>query len=326
MLIGIEKGIRTGGFIENVKKMKLDYKLIDASQNDVMEQLRGIDIFVWHWTHQSYRDIRSARAIIKAAELMGIKVYPDINTCWMFDDKVSQKYLLEALNVPVIPTFVFFDKVTASNWLKECTYPIVYKLPQGAGATNVRLVNTYEEANEICKTHFLLWGNPNISSKKPKVKEICKIWKRMKEPNVLYGTNNKGCIYFQKFIPDNNYDIRVTTIGDKNYIFKRYVRENDFRASGSGKIDYEVSEEDLNAIIIARNISDRIQAQTMAYDFIYDGKILKVCEMSYGFVEHAVENCGGWYDKQLRFHPEEINVYKETLNVLISGLEGTEIH
>ena len=51
--------------------------------------------------------------------------------------------------------------------------------------------------------------------------------------------NEKGYIYFQEFIPDNDFDIRVIVIGDKAFAIKRMVRENDFRASGSGSILYE---------------------------------------------------------------------------------------
>ena len=48
-----------------------------------------------------------------------------------------------------------------------------------------------------------------------------------------------GYVYFQDFIPQNNFDIRVCVVGDKAFAIKRMVRENDFRASGSGFIYYE---------------------------------------------------------------------------------------
>ena len=50
---------------------------------------------------------------------------------------------------------------------------------------------------------------------------------------VLYDT--KDYVYFQKFLPNNKYDIRIVVIGDRAFGFIRYNRENDFRASGSGK-------------------------------------------------------------------------------------------
>jgi len=38
----------------------------------------------------------------------------------------------------------------------------------------------------------------------------------------------KGYVYFQEFIPNNHFDIRVIVIGDKAFAIKRMVRENDF--------------------------------------------------------------------------------------------------
>ena len=49
----------------------------------------------------------------------------------------------------------------------------------------------------------------------------------------------KGYIYFQEFIPGNEFDIRIIVVGDKAFAIKRMVRKNDFRASGSGIIFYE---------------------------------------------------------------------------------------
>jgi glutathione synthase/RimK-type ligase-like ATP-grasp enzyme len=51
--------------------------------------------------------------------------------------------------------------------------------------------------------------------------------------------NNLQAVYLQKFIKNNDGDYRVTVIGGKfAYSFKRLNRPNDFRASGSGRIDY----------------------------------------------------------------------------------------
>ena len=42
-------------------------------------------------------------------------------------------------------------------------------------------------------------------------------------------------VYFQEFLPGNNFDIRIIVIGDKAFGLKRMVRKGDFRASGSGE-------------------------------------------------------------------------------------------
>ncbi len=318
MVIGVEKGDRSKGYLRALRGMGIESKIIDCSRNDVLQKLQNVDAFIWHWSHQNPREKRTAVAILKGAELLNIKTYPNIKTCWMFDDKLYEKFLLEAVQAPIIPTYVFYEYNDAIKWLKTCKYPIIYKLPQGAGSTGVKLIENYQLAERLCKKHFSIIGVPELPSNINSLKKIKEAWNLLNQPIIKFGNNKRGCIYFQKYLSNNSYDIRVTTIGSKNYIFKRYVREHDFRASGSGKIDYKVNLEDLEAIKIARKITDTIGAQSMAYDFLYDNdRKLRVCEMSYGFVEGAVNATHGWYDLDLKFHDEKVDVYREVVNLLI---------
>ena len=50
----------------------------------------------------------------------------------------------------------------------------------------------------------------------------------------------KGYAYFQYFIPNIGFDTRVVVVvGKRAAAEKRFVKENGFRASGSGKFSYE---------------------------------------------------------------------------------------
>lgn len=323
MLLGIEKGNRSKDYVTAAKIMGIPYKLIDAKSSYVIDNIKDIDALIWHWSQENAHEKRSAYAIIKSVEMKGIKVYPNSNTCWMFDDKIFEKYLLEAAEVPMIKTMVFYEYEKAIRWLKTQTFPLVYKLSHGAGSTNVRLVHNYEEAKKICKIHFSTFLDPEffLNLYYKKIKNIEDIKEYFKKPLKKYGNNNRGSILFQEFLPDNSYDIRVTVVGKKYYIFRRYVRENDFRASGSGKIDYCVDECDLEAIKIAVELSNKINVQTMAYDFLYDkNHMLKICEISYGFVGNAINRTPGWYDENLIYHKEKTDVYKEIINLLVDEI------
>ncbi len=99
---------------------------------------------------------------------------------------------------------------------------------------------------------------------------------------------HKNYAYFQKFLPGNAYDTRVTVIGNRAFGYRRYTRDNDFRSSGSGKIDYDPKAIDLISVEIGHAISKKLCFQSMAYDFLYDenGKAA-LCEMSYNFVDEA---------------------------------------
>ena len=67
-------------------------------------------------------------------------VFPNFNTAWHFDDKVGQKYLLEAIDAPLVPSYVFYSKEMALKWLEQTQFPKVFKLRGGAGSANVKLV------------------------------------------------------------------------------------------------------------------------------------------------------------------------------------------
>ncbi len=323
MVIGIDQGKRSKPYVFAAKKLGVPYKLVNCHANDIIQQIKEVDALIWHWTQDSYIEKRIAFSIIQSAELMGKMVYPDSSSCWMFDDKIAEKYLLESIQIPLVESFVFFSKDNALAWVKEERLPVVYKLPQGAGSSNVRLIRDWKDAERVCKIHFSLFGRPDFAmqlySKKLKF-YLNEIIRMLKNDLFKYATQNKGFIYFQKYLPNNTYDIRVTIIGDRAIIFKRWVRPNDFRASGSGRIDYNVSEEDKKAILIARKVTDQIHSITMALDFIYDKEKgnLKIVELSYGFMAKVVEDAPGWYDRSMNFHLERTDVHEYVIKHLIS--------
>lgn len=319
MRIGIDKGNRSRKYAIAARKMNLPFVYVDCTKSDIIQKLKDIDILIWHWTQDEYVDKRIAVAVIKSAETMGKIVYPNSNTSWMFDDKISEKYLLESVTAPIVETNVFFCENDVLKWAKKQGFPLVYKLPEGAGSCNVRLVKDIRELKKICRLHFSFCGRPDIYMKWYNCSDSFKkcIHSILTCKSYRYGRNNRGFILLQEYIPNNSYDIRVTIIGERAIIFRRKVRDNDFRASGSGKIEYEISDSDLKAIPIAREISKRINSQTMTFDFLYDKDKLKIVEMSYGFSASAVYNARGWYDSKMHFHQERTDVHQLILTKLV---------
>ncbi len=111
---------------------------------------------------------------------------------------------------------------------------------------------------------------------------------------------SKNYVLFQKFLPKNSFDTRVTTIGKRIFAFRRFTRENDFRVSGSGNIDYYIDKIDPNLLELALTISKEMNFQSMAYDFLYneDGSP-EICEISYSYVDKAIYDCPGYWDENL---------------------------
>ena len=134
-------------------------------------------------------------------------------------------------------------------------------------------------------------------------------------PNTLRNTRQlnrmigreRGYLYFQDFIPDNQFDTRVTVIGNRAFGYIRKVRPNDFRASGSGDIDYYPRNIRSECVQIAFEVTQKLGSQSMAFDFVLesDGRPM-IVEVSYGYVPDFVYNCEGHWDHKLNWHPGHV--------------------
>jgi glutathione synthase/RimK-type ligase-like ATP-grasp enzyme len=128
-----------------------------------------------------------------------------------------------------------------------------------------------------------------------------------------------GYVYFQDFIPNNDYDIRIIVIGEKAFGIKRMVRKNDFRASGSGNIYYEKQHFGDETVGIAFDISKRLKSQCTAFDFVYDNKIPLIVEISYGFSPEGYNDCTGYWDSRLNWHEGTFDPYGWMVEMIIAG-------
>lgn len=119
-------GSFSDSWIEYCKRNHIDYKLVNAYGNDIVEQVKDCDAFMWHHHHADYRDNLFAKQLLFSLQISGIKVFPDFNTGWHFDDKVGQKYMLEAIDAPMVQSFVFYTKAEALQWIEHTDFPKVF--------------------------------------------------------------------------------------------------------------------------------------------------------------------------------------------------------
>src|SRR5690606_36642631 len=71
-----------------------------------------------------------------------------------FDDNISQKYLLEAIGAPMVPSYVFYDKKEAIEWAHQVSFPKVFKLKGGSGSANLQLVETINQCLQLINKAF----------------------------------------------------------------------------------------------------------------------------------------------------------------------------
>lgn len=304
-------------WIEYCKENQISHKVVNCYDNDIIDQLADCDALMWHFHQSNPKDVLFAKQLMYSLQTAGKKVFPDFNTAWHFDDKVGQKYLLEAVEAPMVPSYVFYDKKQAFEWVKGTDFPKVFKLRRGSGSSHVRLVNNTAEAKKIVHKAF-----NNGFSQYNKTKNLKERWYKYRNGkkglwNVAKGVlrffrttefaktigNEKGYIYFQDFIPDNDYDIRVIVIDGKAFAIKRLVRKGDFRASGSGKGLYEKHHFSEETIRLSIDIAEKLKSQCLSIDYVFKGAEPLIVEISYGFPsENFIEGCTGYWDRNLNWH------------------------
>jgi len=218
--------------------------------------------------------------------------------------------------LPITESWIFWQRKEALQWAQKTSYPVVFKLRGGAGSHNVILVKSIGEAVRLINRMFgrgVKSGSvPSANNVRIRDFNIYKISRRLAgnilrryrhEDTSTLWAKHKNYILFQKFLPKNEYDTRVTVIGNRAFAFRRINRKNDFRSSGSGVIDYD--KKYINEIFLktAFEISKKMQFQSMAYDFLYneDGGP-ECCEISYTYQAKAIYNCEGYWDDQLNWH------------------------
>ena len=303
----------------DIYKKILDYNNIDYKTLDYnlkfWEEVVDIDFYIHRYIGTDH-DIYIANSILPVVEnILKIPCYPNFNTYWCYEDKIKEYFLMETNKFPMVKSFIFFDKSEAINWVeKNKEFPIIFKLKSGAGSINVIKVNSLKNAKKLIKKMFNVGvkdqGIPSVNNIKYFNYRAIKKYFGSKILTKLGLYNSwpvwqihKNYVLFQEFMPNNEFDTRITTIGNRAFAFRRMNRKNDFRSSGSGIIDYDINYIDLNCVKIALEISKKMKFQSMAYDFLLDNNKKPVfCEISYTFNDKAIYNCRGYWDENLFFN------------------------
>jgi glutathione synthase/RimK-type ligase-like ATP-grasp enzyme len=315
------EGTYSDGWIQYCDKQEIPYKLVDCYQTDIIEALKDCDALMWHFSQAIPQDLIFAKQLLFTMESAGKFVFPDFHTMWHFDDKIGQKYLLESIGAPLVPSYVFYSKTDALRWINETTFPKVFKLRGGASSENVKLVRTKEDAKKFVKRAFgkgfrqfnsFFYLKESIrkyklgeSSVLDIIKKVARLFNKLELDK--FSQREKGYVYFQDFIANNDSDIRLVVVDNKAFGEKRFVRKNDFRASGSHMRQYDkeiISEATLR---ISFEIAKKLNLQCVAFDYVYENGNPLIVEISFGTTPAAYKPCPGYWDSELNFHEGEFD-------------------
>lgn len=144
----------------------------------------------------------------------------------------------------------------------ELTYPVVVKTASGSGSVGVKLAKSADELEAVVKklmrhtyrnqeyTWLREFGHKPVGFALKKLMKKLKGDKKLAPRDEPYYSNK---IVLQDMIPNLSGDYKVLYFHGKYYCLGRKNRDNDFRASGSGKFAFpETVEEIRNVLELAR--------------------------------------------------------------------------
>jgi glutathione synthase/RimK-type ligase-like ATP-grasp enzyme len=327
----VEGGIYGRRWAECLRERKIQIKCVDLTSLNTLREVERSDGVMWRWAHTPQDRMMAPLILRTIEECMGIPVFPNHQTSWHYNNKIAQHYLLRANKAPMPETWIFWNRDQALDWAEKSQYPVVFKLSVGAGSSNVCEVPSKIQAQRLIIRMFdegifplavkeeERWYVPRykwqLREMVLRLEYVIKYLLGGIYPPLpsFWWQPEKGYVYFQEFVPNNPSDTRITVIGNRAFGFIRLNRPDDFRASGSGRLEMDPSQVDLRCVEVAFAISKKLDFQSMAYDFLMrDGKPV-ITEISYAFADWAVHRCPGHWDDRLNWieghmWPEEAQV------------------
>ena len=279
----------------------IDYRIVDIDCHDWQEKIAPYDLVIWRGRFLGPQAAGHYKAKVYFMErVLGKTVVPSYETVWSFDSKVEQQYLLAHLSVPTPKTVATFDYDDAGRLLDQEQFPIVVKRSYGAAGSNVRLIRDRRQAQKWLDSLFFheKWmrhkqTHPGALGRVLAAPFHRWIWPKVHE-RLLRGERH-AVAYWQEYLADNHADLRVTVIGDRDaFAFWRHNRPGDFRASGSGLLDYE-RPVPIEVVSYCVELSRRLGFDSMAYDILFKQGSMVIVEMSYAYVDKALRDAPGHF-------------------------------
>lgn len=187
---------------------------------------------------------------------------------WRYMRAHHNKALMEMLrNVDLaevdtgIETKVYGCNEEFFQQLEETTFPCIYKPAEGAGGRGVALLHDKEEAMRLLN----LWNRNHH----PRLKEKLYLALGKTKPSTLHS-NHRSKFIIQNQVEGLSGDYKVLVFDEKYYALRRTNRDNDFRASGSGRLDYEPHLPS-GMLDFAKSVYDALNVPFVSLDIAHDG-------------------------------------------------------
>jgi glutathione synthase/RimK-type ligase-like ATP-grasp enzyme len=200
---------------------------------------------------------------LETLRAVGAQLVPNFSLFLAHEDKLLQSLLAESNSIPYPDTNHVGTLEEGEELLNKLEYPVVGKPARGFASEGVKKITGKSEA--------LRFLNDNLQRDYDYQKGniIKRIYRQLR-----YGkrySQGVGRIIFQEFIPNVDHDWKILIYGETAFALKRYIKEGDFRASGSGKFTFEETPPD-QVLDLALRTREELESPWLSIDIIDTGE------------------------------------------------------
>jgi len=225
-----------------------------------------------------------------------VRLIPSYDMLLAHENKGYQELIKKRLGISGLKGEYYGD-ISDFNSNTKADFPYVVKLLEGAMSSNVFLANDYQDLRSKLKKI----GNKNLRYDLKRLLRSYIIKHKYNNISDEFSIQNYDEFFrtrtpfiIQDYVPDLTHDYKVLVFGDKYFTLKRYVKENDFRASGSGNFAYEPPP--LTLLDYAKKIADLLDSPFVSLDIAErEGNCYLIEFQGIGFGPITLVNSSGYY-------------------------------
>src|SRR5574340_29644 len=129
-------------FMEIIIRNNLPFVLIDPNSDFLLDEIKTCSHLLFRHSQGDTDKLIYDSIFNIAQNTFHIKCWPNFETFWPYEDKIREFYLLKSHGFPIIDSHIFWNYSQAESFIEKARFPIVAKLPKGAGSSNVVIVNS----------------------------------------------------------------------------------------------------------------------------------------------------------------------------------------
>jgi len=228
-----------------LKNNKIDYSDYDIHSSKWMDDAVNYDVIIWRPASSPDSQEEALTKIYFLEKYLKKKCYPSHDELWSYENKVRCCYLCNHFKLPYVPTFITNSKRDALDYLNIASFPLISKISNGSSSYGIKKIKSRRDAVKYINSCFSDAGRMSY-------------WPFIRQKNYLY---------FQNYIHDSEYDLRIIVISNKLFGYYRYPKSGDFRASGSGIVEKKALPEE--AMRIALRTKELFKSTSLAVDMVY---------------------------------------------------------